>query len=98
MECMAAVAELQHGATADTCDGRRDVRIGEPGDAILSVLIPLVPRTPSRLPWHGIAWSQSGNSDMIAEDHHLFYECHFASELRPLGRCPSAEKHEGFSS
>ena len=32
---MAAVAELQHGATADTCDGRRDVRIGEPGDAIL---------------------------------------------------------------
>ena len=35
MECMAAVAELQHGATADTCDGRRDVRIGELGDAIL---------------------------------------------------------------
>ena len=32
---MAAVAELQHGATADTCDGRRDVRIGEPGDTIL---------------------------------------------------------------
>ena len=21
---------------------------------------------------------------MTAEDHHLFYECHFASELRPL--------------
>ena len=35
VECMAAVAELQHGATADTCCGRRDVRIGEPGVPIL---------------------------------------------------------------
>ena len=46
---------------------------------------------PLTLAWHRL--SQSGNSDMIAEDHHLFYECHFASELRPLGRSPSAEKH-----
>ena len=50
------------GATVDRSHDTQhgDVRIGEPRETNISVLIPLTPRTQCRLAWHVIAWSKAG--------------------------------------